>query len=385
MLTRSRLRRLPLSQEYSYQIGTDPTDPDRQVNSKVFAPPLTTKRLSFDVATGYYATVDHYLGRDTSNRDQFLQFGFWGLNMWDISVALNGVMEPIYATSGPFDPADPPDVTGYTGSLTSFFESVDENLMTPSGRPATIEEKFISDGFNNVTQHRLAYTSSINSFELNARLVPRGRPDRLVLYPNGRWRRERDPGLSMSYLGGLRVLMIDEDFVFSGRGTTVRYNVVGQQVVETAIDTSGLYRIETRNDLFGFQIGGELKFRDRLWEWGARYKLGPFVNFAEHSSDLIGRRKVLYGLPDPEWYPRSVTVHRNARRTEVAGWAEVGVEGTYFITPNWIFHAAYDWMFLTNLALAPEQVDYRVGAAPTINTNGHALYHGLTLGLEWTW
>jgi len=383
ILARSRTRRVPLSVEFEY------LDFNGQ-NSQVFTHPVSSKSLGFDVAAGYYAKAGRYLGRDMHNRDQFLEFEYWGLNEWDASLALQGNLQPI--TSGN-------SFLGYEGSLRSPFPVVDDSQLTPTGRWATVTEKIISDAFNNVTQHRFFYASEIHNLELNARLRPRTRPDRLVLYPNGRWRREREPGHTMSYLAGVRWLRLDETFEFSSQsftpasgpdlddGITPWHYVLDQQgaVVPANVFTAGWYNIRSHNNLLGFQIGGDLMFRDKVWEWGARYKLGPFLNYADQVSAILAHRHVTPVPAGTEDWPASVAVYRKARKYEVAGMAEIGVEGKYKVTPNFTVHAAYDWMFITNLAFAPEQADYNVHAPGRVNSNGHAYYHGLSLGLEWLW
>lgn len=355
ILARSRTRRTNLSYERlavaPYQTG-----------------PITTKSLSFDVAPGYYANVARYLGRDTSNRDHFVEFSYWGMNTWDASKDISGRQLP-YSQGG---------VSWSEGSLMSYFNPYDHDY--------SLDELVISDAFNNALKHELYYTSEIHNFEVNLRLHPRGRPDRLVLYPNGRWRRERQPGCYLSYLAGLRGLSIDETFAFSSSGYTPYEN---EPHDVDRITNSGRYGIRTHNDMFGFQIGGELMFRDRLWEFGARYKLGPLLNYADQVSEIAATRNTHYTQGDSQdefGYAQS-----KSHKVEVSGLAEIGVEGTYKITPNLSFHAAYDWIFITNLALAPEQVDYYIASqvagynSSRVNTNGHAMYHGLTLGLEFLW
>ncbi len=141
--------------------------------------------------------------------------------------------------------------------------------------------------------------------------------------------------------------------------------------------------------MFGFQIGGELMFRDRLWEFGARYKLGPMLNYADQRSVISASEIVRYTNGTTQ--ENDASAQSKAHNVEVSGLAEIGVKGVYKLAPNLNFHAAYDWIFITNLALAPEQIDYRIASqvsgynSSRVNTNGHALYHGLTLGLEFIW
>lgn len=361
VLNRLRTRRTNLSYELT---STGPTEP------------ITTKGLSFDVAPGYYTTISRYLGLDTSNRDRFFEFTYWGMNEWDDSRVMSG---SLFAVS-----------TGvYTGSLMSYFDGISfdgTNYTGPGGRQSTENEKIISDTFNHSLEHELYYRSQIHNFEANVRLQPRGRPDRLVLYPNGRWRREREPGCYISYLAGVRAMVIDERFDFSSRGDT-RYDSNPDDILH--ITNEGLYRIGTQNRMVGLQIGGDLMFRERLWEFGARYKLGPMLNFAEQTSEIMAEQTTYY--TGNTSVSTAADAYRNANKTEVAGLAEIGVEGLYRITPNLIFHAAYDWIFITNLALAPEQVNYDIArqvdnyTSASVNTNGHAMYHGLTLSLEFLW
>jgi hypothetical protein len=362
VLTRSRTRRTNLSYEL---LPTAPGQTD----------PITTKGLSFDVGAGYYTTISRYLGLDTSNRDRFFEFSYWGMNEWDDSRAMSGSLLSY-------------DTGVHAGSLMSYFDTIvysGGQYSTLNGRLSTENEKIISDAFNHSLEHELYYRSHIHNFEANVRLQPRGRPDRLVLYPNGRWRREREPGCYISYLAGLRATMIDERFDFSSRG----YTLDESRPTVDRVENSGLYRIATQNRLVGIQIGGDLMFRERLWEFGARYKLGPMLNFAEQTSEIMAEQTTHY--TDGSSHSIPADAYRNADKTEVAGMAEIGVEGLYRITPNLIFHAAYDWIFITNLSLAPEQVNYNIArqvddyTSASINTNGHALYHGLTLSLEFLW
>jgi len=353
VLTRSRTRPTNLSYQVFLSTPSQTT-------------PVTTKALGFDVAAGYYATVAHYLGRDTSNRDQFVEFNYWGMNSWDESKDLSGTFQS-YSQGGR---------TYLAGNLYSYFNTGDHV-------PTAVEE-LLGLAFNEALEHQLYYSSEIDNFEVNLRLHPRGRPDRLVRYPNGRWRRERQPGCFMSYLGGFRYLSINEHFAFSSRGG--REYTDGLQPFTT--DTRGRYSIDTNNEMFGIQIGGELTFRDRLWEFGARYKLGPMLSYAEQDSQLAASQVTYSSGSSSEDYG---SIHNWAHKVEVSGLAEIGVQGLYKLTPRLTFHAAYDWIFITNLAFAPEQVDYRIASqvsgydSSRVNTNGHALYHGLTLGLEYIW
>ncbi|MGD0519291.1 MAG: hypothetical protein ABSA26_17270, partial [Thermoguttaceae bacterium] len=64
---------------------------------------------------------------------------------------------------------------------------------------------------------------------------------------------------------------------------------------------------------------------------------------------------------------------------------EVGFEATYKFKPNLMGRAAYDFMWINGLALAPEQYQFTTTPISAINTNGSIFSHGLSLALEWCW
>ena len=41
--------------------------------------------LNYNIAPGYLATIGRYLGRDSMDRDDFLEFTYWGMNTWEDS------------------------------------------------------------------------------------------------------------------------------------------------------------------------------------------------------------------------------------------------------------------------------------------------------------
>jgi len=310
-----------------------------QQGDGIYVPRMSTRDIGFDTAAGYTATIGHYLGRDTDNRDQFVEFTYWGMNAWSDSQTVHGTR------------------IDYVGDVTA------GNLFSP------FEESV--GGFNRAEEHDIWYKSQMNNYEVNVRLRPRGREDRLVLHPNGRWRRECQPGDYTSYLIGLRVLSIDERFCFRSSG------MVDDNGAQSNV--SGDYDIDTHNDLFGFQIGGDYIHRQCKWQWGFRGKTGLFVNFADQNS------RILTSAPGDPFATTQLNITNYARRDVVSLLAEIGFVGRYKIRPNLVLNAGYDLMWVTGLALAPEQLTFDTTPANDINKNGHVYMHGLTLELEWTW
>ena len=124
----------------------------------------------------------------------------------------------------------------------------------------------------------------MNNFEINGRISPRGREDQLVLHPDGKWRRECQPGRYISYLYGLRFMQIDETFRFHGQGVTDTYDSSGKLI--DSVTNAGDYDVVTHNNLLGLQFGADMIFRECRWSWGIRAKVGPYVNFADQTSDI---------------------------------------------------------------------------------------------------
>ena len=305
----------------------------------VFATKMDTRGIGFDSAAGYTATIGHYLGRDTDNRDHFVEFTYWGMNAWSDSQTAYG------------------DRIDYVGGVTAgnLFSQFEESV----------------GGFNRAEEQVIWYKSQMNNYEVNVRLRPRGREDRLVLHSNGRWRRECQPGDYTSYLIGLRTLSIDERFYFRSSG------MVDDNGVQSNVN--GDYDIDTHNDLFGFQIGGDYIHRQCKWQWGFRGKTGLFMNFADQNS------RILTSAPGDPFATTQLNIADYARRDVISLLAEVGFVGNYKIRPNIILSAGYDLMWVTGLALAPEQLTFDTVPTNEINKNGHVYSHGLTLELEWTW
>jgi len=402
-------------------------------------PRTNLRAMGFQNAPGYTVTLGRYLGRDSANRDQFIEFTYWGLNHWDTSRETNGLLQPEYTNEpnegfsertvtgltnkgstvtypgeNPGDPTETrllrtPPIARYSGSLRSPYllstELTDEQPEFATNPDLVAMALALDISFNNVLQHTMAYTSTANDFELNARLRPRGRADRLVLDPNGKWRRECQPGNYMSYLFGLRVMSIDEAFHFGSNGTTTSFRYAEPEEVQDPNnpqadpittyevleqfdnDVRGDYDVRTHNDLFGFQIGADLIYRKCRWRYGFKAKAGPYVNFSDQYSRITTDEVTLPGIfpDDADQTFAAQNIPRRGRKNSIALLAEVGFVGEYRIRPNMNLRAAYDFMWITGLALAPEQMQFRPDPTSAVNTNGHIFSHGITLTAEWMW
>lgn len=289
--------------------------------------PLHTKYESFDGELGESLALGRFLGTDDSNRNQFVEMRYWATHDWEADSLASAVApETLY------------------GTFTMNFA-----------------------GFSDASVHRYEYDSSIYNFEANYWLRPRGRPDRLVLYPNGCWRRERNTQVILSYMFGLRYISLNEDFHFLGESEGI--------VDDVPFEGLGRYSIAADNNMFGFQIGADLLQHGRNWSWGFQAKAAPLINVSEQGS-------LFQAAGDPRFLSRDVSwTDDNA---EVAFLGEFGAIGKYFITPNVTVFASYDLAWLFGVALAPEQIQRQipVDTTPEIRDEGTVFMHGMTMGMQ---
>jgi hypothetical protein len=243
--------------------------------------------------------------------------------------------------------------------------------------PAKTTADFVlSDAFNFATEHTISYRSTMNNFEIDGRFSPRGREDQLVMQPNGRWRRECQQGTYMSYLYGIRFMQIDERFnLHSVSQQSITTTVPNQTPVTTVKNGGGDYEIVTHNDLLGLQIGADMTFRKCRWAWCVRSKIGTYINFANQGSGINASAT---GLPN-------VSISDSGTKHDAALIGEVGFEASYKFRPNLVGRAGWDFMWISGVALAPDQLQFTSSPANTINVNGTIFSQGLSLGLEWLW
>ncbi len=102
ILARSRPRRTGLG--IIFVQGTNPLTGQVQIVPDDL---LTTKTINYDAAVGYNAAIGRYLGRDSMDRDDFLEFAYWGMNTWVDSALVQGTAQPIRPCSTAPSPLAP--------------------------------------------------------------------------------------------------------------------------------------------------------------------------------------------------------------------------------------------------------------------------------------
>ena len=133
----------------------------------------------------------------------------------------------------------------------------------------------------------------------------------------------------------------------------------------------------TCNQLYGFQLGADIGVYDMggPLQINVLCKAGIFDNFAHQNYQ---RMVVTNGI---------VTTNTSlvGGRNQAAFLGEAGAVATYALTKRLAFRASAEVLWLTGVALAPEQVtavNLRT-LRDTINTSGAAFYYGGGLGLEY--
>ncbi len=382
IMTRSRPRNGGITYDFGFQTQVIN---NQTVNVPIFIESMSAHDANFNAAPGYNATIGRYLGRDSMDRDDFLEFTYWGMNTWFASAMNDPGVGLLDHVSVGQSIGDKRYVTGKlnTQFIVNSFPFFSSSTNPPPGFLLGVV------GFDSTEMQHFIMDSEMHNWELNLRLRPRGRPDQLVLQPSGRWRRECQPGTYMSYLVGLRYMTIGEGFHFHSAGSITRETLTSFDAQGNPVYTpdagyirnvTGDYNILTENDLLGLQIGTDLMFRRCKWAWGVRAKVGPYVNFARNVKDIVN---------NPQDVPTLAAFNDrfSQRRQGAALIGEVGIEATYKFKPNLMGRAAYDFTWISGLALGSEQAtwDLDPGANDTINTGGTIYSHGITLALEWCW
>jgi hypothetical protein len=343
-----------------------------EVNPTFANPLIYLNSLEYGISPGLSCAIGRYLGTDMQGRDTFLEFDYWGLNSWNASQV---------------DTGNRTSVTGVrvvTGGPQYVYSFGDLFSRFPSRTGSTSVA-----GFSRADQFTLRYDSDINDFELNLRFSPRSRADRMVLYPNGRWRRECQPGVFFSYLTGIRYIRIGDAATLRGDATFIREQILNDGTLGPAQRASvfGNYDVTTRNDLLGIQLGGEITYRDCRWTCDVHGKVAPMLDVARSRVAITSNGGFFPDNSFADPFANAAINKELGRNRDVCTLAgEFGFAATYRFTSRLMGRTSYDFLWIGGVALAPEQFDFS-SANPTVPliTNGTAFYHGITAGLEYTW
>lgn len=145
---------------------------------------------------------------------------------------------------------------------------------------------------------------------------------------------------------------------------------------ETSDFESGVYDIRTSSNLYGPQVGARFRHWGKKWGWEATGKAGIFGCDAQQEQYVIDWQD--YTFPD-----RTHSVSDG----QVAFLGELNLTAIYRLNDVWNLRAGYNVIWLTGVALAPDQLDFsgEVPAGNQIASDGGVFLHGVNVGLEARW
>jgi hypothetical protein len=282
-------------------------------------------------------TLGRFLCRDGKNRDHTVEFQFFGLFDWQQSGGLIARSE-----DGLFSLVDP-------------FRTTSNQI----------------GGFNSAQSQSWTYDSEYDSYELNYVIAQRLGRDRLELTPNGEWVRKMSSQHTSRYIGGVRVMTLGEGFNWTSQANEVLDD--DGDVIRAA--ATGEYKVKTLNKLLGLQFGHELIYQRAKFRFGVRNRVGSFINYATQGSDV--------NIVDPTF--GNVTRNENLSSHDLSFMYDLSVTAAYHLRPNLSIRCGYEYMFLNQVALAPDQLTFTPPPQGRMVEGGALQFNGFSLGVEMVW
>jgi hypothetical protein len=296
---------------------------------------LNSNQLDFEWETGF-----RIMGRYDCGPLSVIEFGYWGLENLDASAEATSANADLYSLFSDFvrqPTLVPNDVTQPGGSL-------------PWTERSTVQ--------------RISLESELHTAEFNYRRYWVG----------------FNPKVSGTLLAGFRYTRLREDFQFYTQG-----------VDELTFDaSSGSYDEGIKNDLAGFQAGGDVWLHVRQGiRIGAEGKVGLMNNHYTLDNSWTGT-----GQNSNSGAPPDFTEH--FEKDQPALTVEASADVVWDVCPSWSVRFGYECLFLNSVLLAgenfntgtiygPDQDVFLPERVPYVNDQGNAFYHGAHLGAEYTW
>ncbi|BBO31428.1 BBP7 family outer membrane beta-barrel protein [Lacipirellula parvula] len=270
--------------------------------------------------------LGRFLFRDARNRDHLLEASWLGGGNWQQGVSLNAA-----TTAGL--------------QVSNFIDRVNES-------------------FDGARSMNYAYSSEMNSGELNYTVRTRMSRDQLQLQPNGTWVRAANPTKTYSYLAGLRYVDISEDLNWNA----------DEIPLTSTLSESGFYTVDTENRMLGTQIGGSFGYETARWSITATAKGGGYWNRMHlNSAFQVGQTTILN------------SGETDSTEDNLSFVGEAGILTKWHLRPNISLRAGLDILYVESIALAPFQVNFIPGGYSAIASGGDSVYMGGSLGIESYW
>ncbi len=326
------------SRNYRRVMGYDPAvvglpDPSRRTN---LAGTFVTTGVPWDLAPAARLTVGEHLDRDHLDRDQSLEFTYYGGLSFFVRDSYNAIPDSVLVT--PLAGTIVPGLPGFTAAQT----------------------------------YQATIGSNFNSMELNYKLNRRLGRDQMIMSPNGRWSKHAERGWLPAAMIGTRVVNVNESFTFNSSRSDVPANLF-----------NGHYLINTQNWLWGLNLGGELISKNEFYYWGLRGRATPSVSFAANQQAAAGINEA-----SPPGSPVARGGFNWKQAADQVGPGFVGdltLLAGWQVTPNFALQVGYDFLWVGGIATSTRQFNLDLLRPNSIDAGGQAFYNGLSMGLEGSW
>jgi hypothetical protein len=149
-------------------------------------------------------------------------------------------------------------------------------------------------------------------------------------------------------------------------------------------EANGRYQVTTQNQMIGLQFGHELVVQRPKFRFGVRNSIGSFINYADQDS-FVNINDDRVTANDQPLTTGDQTRVESGSSHDMAFIYQLHILGAYHIRPNVALRTGYDFMFVNQLALAPEQLTFIPPPTSRIINGGALLYNGFSIGIEMIW
>ncbi|PQO48153.1 hypothetical protein C5Y93_00280 [Blastopirellula marina] len=193
-------------------------------------------------------------------------------------------------------------------------------------------------------------SNNFDSFEINLR--------RFFTSPNC-W-------LQSSYWAGFRYVRVADDSIYLSSG-----------------NTGGLiYEVDATNDMYGVQFG-----LDSTVRLTTRWSVTAFGEVGVYGTTATQKSTISFG---------NIEINERASQSRASMVAEGGAMSTFRLHPRVTLRAGYQVVYVDGIALSSDSFNFQTGGVSplgtalanrpgVLNDNGNAIYHGPTVGMEYTW
>jgi Putative beta barrel porin-7 (BBP7) len=296
-----------------------------------------TRDLSLGLTSGTRLTVGRIVDCDVPQQQASLEASYEGPFDWSKAYMVNAALPSIYN----------PPISATVGSL--------DNALNQ-----------FAGGFNGADFYVIKYQSQMNSLEFNYRVRTELGNDQLVYDPDtALWVRRVGNGMTLSWLIGLRDLELDE-----------RLNETAERLATFVGPASASDNIRVSNNLAGIQFGGEIDYQYQRFFFAARGGIVPSINFADQKTNIEATDPILGDIGP---------LGRVAANDGPACVSEFRMEVGYQIRPNVRLRCTYDYLWLTSIALAPNQLALAAPINSRIIVSNDAQFQGVSVGVDVSW